>query len=214
VHNKKLISILSLSGLGGVLYASSPWNSFMNNTKSFCNLLTIIAKDNIQNFLSSVEALGFDFTLTNYSSLLKSNQNLFSQISVSLFDIALYVGFCFMIASFLFLIKKLGKILDSIPEEASIFSIFTFKPILTNSDFKKDKRKINFIEDEYLRNNPDVTLFKDYNSLVGRVHQGQIPISNEGNEDDKYYYEKDVEDEGFKIFIKNAFKDSTTFVSD
>ena len=85
---------------------------------------------------------------------------------------------------------------------------------MKNSDLKKDNTRLNFDEDEYLRNNPDITLFKDYDSLEGRIHQGQIPVVLEGDENDEYYYENDVEDESFKIFISNSLKDSYQFISD
>lgn len=215
MQNKKLFSILTLTGLGGFLYASSLWNSIMDNTMSFFNLLLTIFKNNFYYYANYLTSLKFKVSFVKLKILIENNQEVISNLKINLYDVVVYIGIFFVLGTFLFLIKQISQCTKPEKEQSSFFDLFDFKyPTLSNSDIKKDRVNFNFLEDEYLRNNPDVTLFKDYDSLIGRIHQGQIPVAPEGDENDKYYYEKDVEDESFKIFISNSFKESCPFVVD
>jgi len=215
MHKKKLVSILTVLGLGEFLYASSPWLSIMENTKSSFSLLISLGKENINNYLTWISNIKFNVSLVDFKNFFKLNQKIFPNLHITSFNLMFYFGVMFLFGSFIFLIIKISKASKPEKFEGSILSLFNFKyHYLKNSDLKKDKVDINFVEDEYLRNNPDITLFKDYDSLIGRIHQGQIPVALEGDENDKYYFEKDVEDESFKIFISNSFNDSYPFVSD
>ena len=215
MHNKKLVSILSLSWLGGFLYASSLWNPIMDHTKSFFTLLLIICRDNLKDYLNLISNLSFKVSFIKLGILLKNNISLILNYKMNFYDIMICLGVLFILGAFLFLVYKISQTINLQEGNDSFFSLFEFKyPILSNAEIKNNKVKLNFVEDEFLRNNPDITLFKDYNSLIGRIHQGPIPVALEGDEKDKYYHENESEDESFKIFICNAFKDPGQFISD